>query len=144
MRKGDFIFADTSEDIEGAGNCVFVDKEMTLFAGYHSIILRKKLSDYIFGKYLSYLFKTIQWRTQVRSKVNGIKVYSISQKILKEITVLVPNKQEELKYIIDYLDKKCSEIDKAIADKEQLIEKLTEYKKSLIYECVTGKRKVSI
>ncbi len=144
VNKGDFIFADTSEDIEGAGNCVFVDKEMTLFAGYHSIILRNKLFDYIFGKYLSYLFKTIQWRTQVRSRVNGIKVYSISQKILKEITVLVPNTQEEQKRITDYLDKKCSEIDKAIVDKEQVIEKFTEYKKSLIYECVTGKKRVVV
>lgn len=141
VNKGDFIFADTSEDIEGAGNCVFVDKEMTLFAGYHSIILRNKLFDYIFGKYLSYLFKTIQWRAQVRSRVNGIKVYSISQKILKEITVVVP-KQQEQQQIAVYLDKKCSEIDKAIANKEQVIEKFTEYKKSLIYECVTGKRKV--
>ena len=141
VNKGDFIFADTSEDIEGAGNCVFVDKEMTLFAGYHSIILKNKLSDYMFGKYLSYLFKTIQWRTQVRSKVNGIKVYSISQKILKEITVIIP-KQQEQQQIAEYLDKKCSEIDKAIADKEQVIEKFKEYKKSLIYECVTGKRKV--
>ena len=44
--------------------------------------------------------------------------------------------------IASYLDKKCSEINKAIADKEQVIEKFTEYKKSLIYECVTGKRKV--
>ena len=48
----------------------------------------------------------------------------------------------EQQQIADYLDKKCSEIDKAIADKEQVIEKFTEYKKSLIYECVTGKRKV--
>ena len=46
--------------------------------------------------------------------------------------------------IAEYLDKKCSEIDKAIADKEQLIKKFTEYKKSLIYECVTGKRKVVV
>ena len=49
---------------------------------------------------------------------------------------------KEQQQIADYLDKKCSEIDKAITGKEQLIEKLTEYKKSLIYECVTGKRKV--
>ena len=54
----------------------------------------------------------------------------------------MPNKQEEQQQIVEYLDQKCSEIDKAIADKEQLIEKFTEYKKSLIYECVTGKRKV--
>lgn len=50
---------------------------------------------------------------------------------------------EEQQQIAKYLDNKCSEIDKAIADKEQVIEKFTEYKKSLIYECVTGKKKVA-
>ena len=141
VNRGDFIFADTSEDIEGAGNCVFVDKQLTLFAGYHSIILKNKEHDYNLGKYLSYLFKTDLWRIQVRANVNGIKVYSISQKVLKQITALVPSKNEQ-KQIAEFLDKKCSEIDKNIEDKEKLIEKLVEYKKSLIYECVTGKRKV--
>lgn len=69
-------------------------------------------------------------------------MYSISQKILKNITVIVPSKLDEMIQIADYLDKKCSKIDSAISNKEQLIEKLTEYKKSPIYECVTGKRKV--
>lgn len=45
--------------------------------------------------------------------------------------------------IADYLDQKCSEIDELISIKQQKIEKLKEYKKSLIFECVTGKRKVS-
>ena len=143
VNRGDFIFADTSEDIEGAGNCVFVDKQLTLFAGYHSIILKNKEHDYNLGKYLSYLFKTDLWRIQVRANVSGIKVYSISQKILKQITALVPSKNEQ-KQIAEFLDKKCSEIDKTIEDKEKLIEKLVEYKKSLIYECVTGKRKVIV
>lgn len=44
--------------------------------------------------------------------------------------------------IAEYLDKKCSAIDCAIAKKQALIEKLTEYKKSLIYEVVTGKKEV--
>ena len=51
---------------------------------------------------------------------------------------------EEQQQIAKYLDNKCSEIDKAIANKEQVIENFTEYKKSLIYECVTGKRKVVV
>ena len=55
--------------------------------------------------------------------------------------MVLPNKTEQ-QQIAEYLDNKCSEIDKAIADKEQVIKKFTEYKKSLIYECVTGKRKV--
>lgn len=53
----------------------------------------------------------------------------------------IPPYQEQLE-INEFILKKCSEIDSTIFDKEQLIEKLTEYKKSLIYECVTGKRKV--
>lgn len=49
---------------------------------------------------------------------------------------------EEQQQIADYLDKKCAEIDKLIAIKQQKIETLTEYKKSLIYEYVTGKKEV--
>ena len=47
---------------------------------------------------------------------------------------------DDQKSIVDYLDKKCTAIDTAIEQKQKLIEKLTEYKKSLIYECVTGKK----
>ena len=49
---------------------------------------------------------------------------------------------KEQREIADYLDKKCADIDTAIAKKEALIEKLAAFKKSLIYECVTGKREV--
>lgn len=48
----------------------------------------------------------------------------------------------EQQQIADYLDEKCAEIDKLIAIKQQKIETLTEYKKSLIYEYVTGKKEV--
>ena len=49
----------------------------------------------------------------------------------------------EQKEIAEYLDKKCNQIDKAIKEKEETINKLEEYKKSLIFECVTGKKEVS-
>ena len=49
------------------------------------------------------------------------------------------SEQEE---IADYLDAKCAEIDGLIAKKEQLVKELESYKKSLIYEVVTGKREV--
>lgn len=49
----------------------------------------------------------------------------------------------EQQSIANYLDQKCSEIDELISIKQQKIEKLKDYKKSLIFECVTGKRKVS-
>ena len=49
---------------------------------------------------------------------------------------------DEQKEIADYLDAKCAEIDGLIAKKEQLVKELESYKKSLIYEVVTGKREV--
>lgn len=48
----------------------------------------------------------------------------------------------EQEQIVSYLDEKCSQIDRLIALKEEKIEKLEQYKHSLIYECVTGKREV--
>lgn len=48
----------------------------------------------------------------------------------------------EQKEIADYLDAKCAEIDGLIAKKEQLVKEMESYKKSLIYEVVTGKREV--
>ena len=50
---------------------------------------------------------------------------------------------EEQKQIADYLDEKCSSIDSIISTKKQQLEKLEEYKKSLVFEYVTGKREVS-
>lgn len=40
VQKGCFLFADTSEDYEGCGNAIYVDRDITLFAGYHTIIAR--------------------------------------------------------------------------------------------------------
>lgn len=48
----------------------------------------------------------------------------------------------EQQAIADYLDRKCSEIDSIIEKRERMIELMTEYKKSLIYECVTGKKEI--
>ena len=51
---------------------------------------------------------------------------------------------EEQQQIADYLDSKCAAIDSIIAEKKQQIETIEEYKKSLIFEYVTGKKEVPI
>lgn len=38
VAKGDFIFADTSEDYEGCGNCIYIDTDYSLYGGYHTIV----------------------------------------------------------------------------------------------------------
>lgn len=61
---------------------------------------------------------------------------------IERLKIFLPNIETQ-KEIAGYLDKKCTAIDTAIEQKQKLIEKLTEYKKSLIYECVTGKKEVN-
>ena len=60
----------------------------------------------------------------------------------KRISVPFPsiNEQQE---IADYLDAKCSEIEAIISEKKEQLSTLAEYKKSLIYEYVTGKKEVA-
>ena len=59
----------------------------------------------------------------------------------RDIRVVYPPVQEQQE-IADYLDRKCAEIDRLIAAKEQLLTELESYKKSVIYEYVTGKKEV--
>lgn len=70
-----------------------------------------------------------------------VKMPKINQNELSSILISVPSKEKQ-KEISGYLDKKCTVIDTAIEQKQKLIEKLTEYKKSLIYEVVTGKKEI--
>ena len=139
IKQGDFVFADTSEDYEGCGNCVYKRDNSKVFAGYHSIILKaKQNSD---NRYLAYLFTTDLWRKQIRTAVSGVKVFSITQNILSRASVILPPEKEKL-IIADYLDGVCSDIEYSISAKYSQLENLTIYKKSIIYEYVTGKKRV--
>jgi type I restriction enzyme S subunit len=135
VHKGDFIFADTSEDLDGCGNCVYIDTQSLLYAGYHSIIARSHHNDDN-NKYLAYLFKTPCWRSQIRSSVNGVKVFSITQNTLAESKVILPSSEEQ-QIIASYLDYKVEQIDRVIAEKEQMLEDLKAYRSSIISEAVT-------
>ncbi len=66
---------------------------------------------------------------------------NISQDIVRNMKYVIPP-MEEQKSIVVYLDRKCTKIDALISIKQQKIEKLGQYKKSLIYEYVTGKKEV--
>ena len=136
VEKGDFIFADTSEDVTGCGNCAYIDWNDTIFAGYHSIIAHPDGSAN--NKYLAYLFKSPTWRYQIRKKVNGVKVYSITQKMLKDVFILIPpiDEQEE---IISHLDEVCAKIDATIKKMEEKIANLQDFKIRLVADTVTGK-----
>jgi type I restriction enzyme S subunit len=136
VQKGDFIFADTSEDLEGSGNCAYIDRDGKIFAGYHSVIAHPKGSTN--NKYFAYLFKSPTWRYQIRKKVNAVKVYSITQQILKDVFLLVPS-QKEQQEIVRYLDSVCVKIDSLIESTHKKIMELAEMKSVIISDVVTGK-----
>lgn len=136
VEKGDFIFADTSEDLAGCGNCVYIDSDDTIFAGYHSIIMHP--DNCVKGKYMAYLFRSPTWRYQIRKAVNAVKVYTISQAVLKDTFVLIPPtiEQEE---ITEYLDVEYKKNNQTIELIKNKIQKLQEFKTRLISDVVTGK-----
>lgn len=143
VHEGDLILADTSEDIDGCGNCAYIDSNMQVFAGYHTIIL--KASKQTNNKYIAYLMKTDPWRSQLRSKVSGVKVFSISRKIISNAVIILPPVPTQHR-IAAFLDRKCAEIDSVIADTQKTIEEYKALKQSIITEAVTkgvrGERKM--
>lgn len=94
------------------------------------------------AKFIVYVFLSTYFSYQVKLLTeNRVKMPKINQNELSGISVLIPSMAEQQE-IVAYLDMKCSEMDKLIAKKEQFITELETYKKSLIYEYVTGKKEV--
>lgn len=134
LKNGDFVFVDTSEDIEGSGNFTHVNGHSLIFAGYHTIIaVPSKTNDY---RYLAYLLDSLTFRNQIRSNVVGIKVYSITQRLLKRLNVFLPKIIEQT-IIAQYLDTKTQVIDKKVNLLEKKIGYYKELRKSIINETVT-------
>lgn len=134
LKQGDFVFADTSEDIEGSGNVAFNDYPNPIFAGYHTVIAHP--IDLIFPKYDAYLFQSKYWKSQIQSLVNGVKVYSINKSIIKQSILLFPPLLEQ-RAIVSFLDTELGKIDTYMDKEQQLIERLKELKQSLIARAVT-------
>lgn len=128
------------KDGAGIGKCAIVEN-MPIPSTANGSLAVISTNYRLVAKFLYYYFISTIFQAYIDRLKDGMGVPHLFQADLKEIQIVLPKEQEQ-KNIVEFLDKKCSEIDKNIEDKEKLIEKLVEYKKSLIYECVTGKRKV--
>lgn len=117
------------------GNVHLVDGDF--WATEHAVITR--FTPDIFMQYGYYLLVAMNLGQYVSPSAAqpGLSVSKISS-----ITATIPSISEQQE-IATYLDTKCAEIDRIIEKKEQLIEELGSYKKSLIYEYVTGKKEVT-
>ena len=92
-------------------------------------------------RWIYYWLSGSSFKDSLSTETTGISVPHISTKQIEQFIVAFPNQLEQTQ-ICNYLDAKCAEIDKLIVKKEQLVKELESYKKSLIYEVVTGKREV--
>lgn len=134
LRRGDFVFADTSEDINGSGNFTCYSSERQAFAGYHTLIAKPKVPMNF--RFMSYLLVSASFRAQLQTEVTGVKVFSISQAVLKPTLVWFPPEQEQ-DAIAGFLDEKCAKVDEAVRIMEQQISLLREWRQILIQEAVT-------
>lgn len=106
----------------------------------HLLIIRPLTNDYT-NEYLFYVMSSDIFKEYAKILANGSTMDSLSQEKIGNF--IFPSyelkKQNE---IVKYLDNKCSQIAKIIEEKQKQIEKIEEYKKSVIYEYVTGKKRM--
>ena len=139
LNDGDFVFADTSEDIEGSGNFSYINGQDLVFAGYHTLIAKPKIN--FNSRFIAYVLDSSAFRNQVRVRVKGVKVFSITQAILKTTFIWLPTEQEQNE-IVKYLDEKMQKFNNAKIAYQTQIDRLKEYKNILINQAVTGKIKI--
>ena len=107
---------------------------------WHYIVL--KPCRQIYSYYYKWLFKSEIYIRALQRTCNFIRDgQDLRYSNFVQVPLFEPSLEEQ-KEIADYLNCKCAEIDRLIAKKEQLVKELESYKKSLIYEVVTGKREV--
>ena len=137
VRKGDFVINSRS-DRRGSCGISALDGSVSLI----NLVLKPRTS--MNPRYYNWLFHTDSFADEFYSWGHGIvdDLWTTRWQEMRNISVPVPPLSEQ-KAIADYLDEKCSAIDATIADKQRQLETLDEYKKSLIFEYVTGKKEVS-
>ncbi|SEA30582.1 restriction endonuclease subunit S [Selenomonas ruminantium] len=107
---------------------------------WHYIVLRARRK--VCHKFYKWLFKSSQYINALQGTCNFIRDgQDLRFSNFSQVPLYIPSLEEQ-EEIAAYLDEKCSAIDTLIAKKEQLLSELEIYKKSLIYEYVTGKREV--
>lgn len=121
------------------GRCTLYEFEEAM--AFQRSVIFIRCNSLILPRMMMYDLRSSNTLLQEQLLVNQSAQAGLYQGLVSEIFISLPPISEQ-KEIIAYLDAKCAEIDRLIAKKEQLVKELEGYKKSLIYEVVTGKREV--
>ena len=138
VERGDILFACTGELVEEIGKNILYDGYEPCIAGGDILVASHNEDPGFLNYYLNCHSSQFQ---KSRGKAK-LKVVHARTSDIGNIVVLLPSSVEQ-RTIANYLDKKCAAIDRVIAEKEALIADLEAYRKSLIFEVVTGKMAVA-
>ena len=134
---GDILCAGTGELVEEIGKSIVYLGNKACLAGGDIIIIRHSQNP----SFLNYALNSNYAQTQKSRGKAKLKVVHISAFEIGSTYIILPPLSEQ-QTIANYLDEKCADIDRLIVLKQQKIEALKEYKKSVIYEAVTGKTEI--
>ena len=140
FEEGDIVMAKVTPCFENGNIAIMNNLQSKVGLGSSELFVFR--SKGILTKYLFYFLQSINFTRQACLTMTGAGgLKRVSSEFCKNCKLPLPPYIEQ-KQIADYLDSKCEKIDFTINKKQKLIDKLTEYKKSLIYEVVTGKKEV--
>lgn len=137
IETGDMLIV---EGGAGAGGCAIVQSSTSALAQNSIMIVRNLRSTD--NRYLCYFIESLVKRGYIDVICNKATIPHFTKEKLSKTQFPVCSQEDQI-LISDYLDKKCSKIDRLISLKQAKIEKLEQYKKSLIYEYVTGKKEAN-
>lgn len=134
IQRGDLLFTKTAS----VGKCVIYDSDEPAMPNPQLVVLK---NIKCLPKFLYYSMVSDVMQEPAKMYVYGSVIPTISQLNLGRIKIPVPSPEEQ-QQIADYLDEKCKNIDNRVQKRRQQLEWLKEYKKSLIFDYVTGKKRV--
>ena len=135
IKKGNLLMC--LFDIDVTPRCIGIIKQNGITSPAYSQFKMKKIAN---ARFYYYYYLMLDYTKELLHLAKNLR-HSLTEDQLGAIKQLVPPLDEQQE-IADYLDNKCAEIEQIIEDKKSQIETLDGYKKSLIFEYVTGKKEV--
>lgn len=143
LSNGDIVFVRSNGSKELVGRSIMVENidYPVTFSGF-CIRFRNMHTELVDNRFLLYYFRTTHFKQSLLKYSNdSTNINNLNQEMLNAIRINAPVIDEQ-KLIVKKLEEQVLVIDSLISEKESLINDLEAYKKSLIYEVVTGKRRV--
>lgn len=142
LQNGDIVFVRSNGSKELVGRSVLIDNvDYPLTYSGFCIRMRNLRQDIVMNEFLMYCFWSHDFRQNLNRDSRGSNINNLNQELLSKLVVAFPDIETQ-RGIVQYLDQKCEAVEKAIEKKRAVVDRLLEFKKSLIYEVVTGKREV--